>query len=435
MVLIPPSTMGSWSRSVSHYFWQVLIIGLGIALVTEFISWPVARLQGSAWATVFNRLDRARAAATRLGMQPGKGNIVKQFEDLNLGLIGWLRHRRVRKILREPTPGHVLQFRSRCAYFRDRLTEFLLRCISLFRPYGIFSLANLRILLLAGAIVVVMDGRVATLKLKLFQLRNTLPWHSIVEWIREWYVLVALIIVTMIVVTRSPLVDRVRARDEAAKDANRLLAQLFGKLSDVERNARKYLDLVEEDRFRLVYDAVLKATGGHFTWTHDTGLAPANWRSRIFSNQFSGQEAEMLDKTCKELSDHLAEYYINGLHTVAFRLTRPVYWSLSSCRLRFSNPDSGDEMKRRFFVNLEGASQRIERLAKQMTETERNENAELCEHLRIQMDEAARSYASYLDAQLASAHQTLLHLHHVNHFLNKRLHGTTRTRLAGSFVR
>ena len=65
------------------------------------------------------------------------------------------------------------------------------------------SLANLRILLLAGAIVVVMDRHVATLEHKLLQLRAALPWHSIAEWIREWYVLVALIIVAMIVVTRS----------------------------------------------------------------------------------------------------------------------------------------------------------------------------------------------------------------------------------------
>jgi hypothetical protein len=435
MVLIPPSTMGSWSGSVNNYLVQVLIIGLAIAFVAELISRPVARLQGSAWATVFTRLNRARATATRLGIQLGKGDIEKQFENLKLGLIGWLRYRRVRKILREPTPDRVLRFRSRCAYFRDRLTEFLLRCISLFRPYGIFSLANLRILLLAGAIVVVMDGRVATLKHKLLQLRNAFPWHSIAEWIREWYVLVALIIVVMIVVTRSPLVDRVRARDEAAKDANRLLAQLFGKLSDVERNARKYLDLVEEDRTRLVSNAVLKATGGHFTWAHRTGLAPASWHSRIVSVQLRGQETEMLDRTCKELSDHLAEYYSNGLHTVAFRLTRPVFWSLSSCRLSFSKPDSGDDVRRRFLVDPVAVRQRIENMAKQVTEAERSGCAEACEHLRIEVDEAARSYAAYLDAQLASAHQTLLHLHHVHHFLNKRLHGTIRTRLAGSFVR
>jgi hypothetical protein len=369
-------------------------------------------------------------------MQPGKGSIEKQFEDLNLGLIGWLRYRRVRKILREPTPDRVLRFRSRCAYLRDRFTQFLLRCISLFRPYGIFSLANLRILLLAGAIVVVMDRRVGTLEHKLLQLRTALPWHSIAEWIREWYVLVALIIVAMIVVTRSPLVDRVRARDEAAKDANRLLAQLFGKLSDVERNASKYLDLVEKDRTRLVSDAVLKATSGHFTWAHRTGLEPDDSRrSRTFSDQLRGQETEMLDRTCKELSDHLAEYYRNGLHTVASRLTFPVFWSLSSCRLRFSDPDSADMMRRRFLVDPVGARERIESLAKRVTGAERSGYPEVREHLRVEMDDAARDYADYLDALLAESHQTLLHLHHINHFLNKRLHGTIRTRLAGSFVR
>lgn len=427
--------MSLWNGSVSKNLALVLGIGLGIAFVAELISWLVARLGGSAWATVFARLNRARTAAMRLGIQPGKGNIEKQFEDLNLGLIGWLRYRRVRKILREPTPDRVLRFRSRSSYLRDRLTQFLLRCISLFRPYGIFSLANLRILLLAGAIVVVMDRHVATLEHKLLQLRAALPWHSIAEWIREWYVLVALIIVAMIVVTRSPLVDRVRARDEAAKDANRLLAQLFGKLSDVESNAREYLNLVEKDRTWLVSDAVLKATGGHFTWAHRTGLAPDSRRSRTVSDQLRGQETEMLDRTCKELSDHLAQYYRNGLHTVASRLTFPVFWSLYSCRLRFSDPDSADKMRRRFLVDPVGARQRIETLAKQVTGAERSEYPEVREHLRIEMDDAARDYADYLDAQLAEAHQILLHLHHINHFLNKRLHGTIRTRLAGSFVR
>ena len=96
--------MSLWNGSVSKNLALVLGIGLGIAFVAELISWLVARLGGSAWATVFARLNRARTAAMRLGIQPGKGNIEKQFEDLNLGLIGWLRYRRVRKILREPTP-------------------------------------------------------------------------------------------------------------------------------------------------------------------------------------------------------------------------------------------------------------------------------------------------------------------------------------------
>jgi hypothetical protein len=113
MVLIHPTTMSLWNGPVSNNLGLVLIIGLAIAFVAELISSLVARLVGSAWATVFARLSRARATAMRLGIQLGKGDIEKQFENLKLGLIGWLRYRRVRKILREPTPGRVLRFRSR----------------------------------------------------------------------------------------------------------------------------------------------------------------------------------------------------------------------------------------------------------------------------------------------------------------------------------
>lgn len=228
MASIPPGALGAWSGAIMSRLGQVFIIGLLIAFVAELTTWPLARLQGSARATVSARLNRARARAMRLGIQPGKGDIGKQFKDLDLGLIGWLRYRRGRKILLEPTPGHVLRFRSRCAYLRDMLTQFLIKCVSLLRPYRIFSIANLRILFLAGVIVIVMDHLTGTLKHTLLQLRNTLPWHSIAEWAKEWYVLVALLIVILIVATRSPLVDRVRARDEAEKDTNRLLAQLYG---------------------------------------------------------------------------------------------------------------------------------------------------------------------------------------------------------------
>ncbi len=77
----------------------------------------------------------------------------------------------------------------------------------------------------------------------------------------------------------------------------------------------------------------------------------------------------------------------------------------------------------------------IETRIKLMTEAEQRGDDRSREHWRIEVEEGARDYASYLDTQLASAYQTLLHLHHVNHFLNRRLHGTTRTRLASSFVR
>lgn len=268
-------------------------------------------------------------------------------------------------------------------------------------------------------------------------LRIILPWHSIAEWTREWYALIFLAVVILIVFPRSPLVDHIRARDESAKDANRLLAQLFGRLSNVEHCAYWYLEEVDAIRIKIIKMAVLKATNGLYTWTHTDGLKPrANGYLETAPEPLPNEKAEKLDQACRELADHLAEYRRNGLHTVAYRMARPVSCSLDACRIRFDDAEANAYMSPRLLLGL---CDRDFSLAgngpEEIFEAERRGDDECCEQLRIQIDNAARNFACHLDSDLASAYATLRHLKRINYYLNKRLHGNPRTRLASSLIR
>lgn len=75
------------------------------------------------------------------------------------------------------------------------------------------------------------------------------------------------------IVSRTPLIDRIRARDEAAKDANRLLTRLAPELANLARSTRALAEQWSPDGCVLV-DALARArTGGEFIWT-DLGLEP-----------------------------------------------------------------------------------------------------------------------------------------------------------------
>jgi hypothetical protein len=440
MTIISSRAMPAAGPGITYGLLQVLVVVGIIVALGEFAAWLLRYLPRSASRTISARLDRARAGAVKIGIHTGKGNLRAQLDALKhrkLGFIGRLRYVHARKRLLGPTPKSVLQSHSRRSYYRDMIRQFLLRCISLFRPVGIISAANLRILLLAGAIVMIRDEHISGIKTNLIHLRQTIPWHSFAEWVREWYVLVALVVVALIVATRSPMVDRIRARDEAAKDTNRLLAQLYAKLSDVQHSAAEYIKLIDESRTEMLARTVLKASGGLYTWTYSDGLEPRTDRFRAnMPESWPSEKAERLVQVCKELADHLAEYRRNGLHTVAQRLTWPVFSSLFECRIMFYNTELCIDLPTSLLADFASEANMVFRDdLKMLNELESRGDHESRESWQIHTDNAIREYACRLDMRLAAAYAILLHLNHVNYFLNKRLHGNTRTRLASSFVR
>lgn len=440
MSIIASSATNTTGHGIISGLIQVLVYGLLIVVVGAFTAWLLTNFRVRASHAISARLNRARTGAAKLGVHTGRGDLRGQLDVLKeqkLGFIGWLRYVRTRRCLLNPTPKRVLLSYSRRDYHQDIIQQFLIRCIYLFQPSRIISAPNLRILLLAGAIVVIQDEHVGGLMAIIIHLHETVPWHSAVEWIREWYVLVSLVVVALIVATRSPIVDRVRARDEAAKDANRLLAQLYGRLSDVQRCAAEYIKIIDEGRTEVVARAVLKASNGRYTWTHGYGL-------RLSSDLFivntpedrCNKEADRLEQACKELSDHLVGYRRNGLHTVAQRLTWPVFSSLFECNIMFSDAELCAYLRTRLLLDFSGNENTYIRDQLEMiTEAERRDEPGRHEFLRSHANDAIRDYACSLDMKLVSAYVTLLHLSRINSFLNRRLHGNTRTRLAGSFVR
>lgn len=420
---------------------QFFIAVVVIVVVAGFVS---GLLEGHYWSrsassTITARLDRARKASMELGIEPGKGHLrerLYKLERQKLGLLGRLCYARACGRLFDPTPTKVLRSHSRRDYHRKVIRQFILRPIRLFQPYGIVSVENVCILLLAGISVTIINQHAGGLNGELAHLRTIMPWHSIAEWTREWYALISLVIVILIVSPKSPLVDHIRARDESAKDTNRLLAQLYGKLSNVERSAYGYVEQMDASRAKIVKMAVLKATGGLYIWTRGEGLAPPANRWETEPEYLPHEESDQLEQACKELSDHLTEYREKGLHTVAYRMMRPVSSSIFACWIAFDNAEMNASMRTQLLLDQFNRDiPLIGNYVREMLEAEHRGNDKDRERLRIFADNAARNFANGVDANVATAYATLRHLHRINYYLNRRLHGTARTRLAGSLIR
>lgn len=129
----------------------------------------------------------------------------------------------------------------------------------------------------------------------------------------------------------TPVVDHIRARDEAAKDANRLLGELHGVLERISTELGELRDDLDGNRWRLVSEWVREATGGRYSWQVPAGLCRGDERSYLWTNYSHSMwyfEGDALDKSVSDLEALEKRFQTAGLEAVAERLTWKVRTSL-----------------------------------------------------------------------------------------------------------
>lgn len=152
--------------------------------------------------------------------------------------------------------------------------------------------------------------------------RDTVEWLSHPTYI-GYLPVILLGLAVVAVLGRSPLIDLVRARDEAAKDANRLLAELLGSLIDLLSCLDDYTDHLESTRVSRVDSFVRRLSHDRFRWT-GAGVIPGGVEIAGPLDEFpiSASSNTHLSKVVETVADLDRRIKRLGLRSVAWRMIR-----------------------------------------------------------------------------------------------------------------
>ena len=397
---------------------------------------PNSRTARSDIAKVFVHRDSAKAALYNQGGNDGDGDrsgtavrdmryVATRREESK-----WKRAQRLQNF----APAGQLRLWGWMGYVKDRLIETTHRIFRMFG--GTFTYVGrpsdaLRptVIVLAAAAVL----WVRPIKNQGITARRaaTTAWQKMGDVTPSRLLpLLVLAIGVLIVVRPTPLIDRIRARDEAAKDANRLLSELYGGLTRLAYALGDWLDYLKRERTRLLVEWVEQVTDQEYTWRFRGGLELIgdSWRHSPTRSEHGDVSSEM-ETAISAITDIDQSLRDKGLTRVALRLTYRV--SLSIIRLGLMSPypiRDASRLHSAFYSpsNLE----RVQRNAAMVNAVgvRRRDDDAARGYFEQDLEWAAFNHARYLDLSIAEIERQQLHLRRVRAHLNSRMLGSWWTR-------
>jgi hypothetical protein len=163
----------------------------------------------------------------------------------------------------------------------------------------------------------------------------------------------AVLLLGIVIVTRpSSLIDVIRARDEAAKDANRLLAELNGRLGRLEVAIYHWREYLVRSRYSMLRKWVDHSSDGDYTWDYAGGV------SRMSPEHLHRYWSDFPDETTRheeELAAIIHEISAlknlisdKGLYLVILRQTARVSASMAKLALGTDYRRDEDHFRRSF---------------------------------------------------------------------------------------
>jgi hypothetical protein len=142
------------------------------------------------------------------------------------------------------------------------------------------------------------------------------------------------------------MVDHIRARDEAAKDANRLLGELLGGLVELSHALYDWHTKQESQRFARLAAWVDDVTDGRYLWQNDGGIEACSPRlGRGWPVLHLDGDSAAIDAALGRVIDVDTRIHDAGLDHVVRRLTERVHPSMRELDLlRFRH--SGARIRR-----------------------------------------------------------------------------------------
>ncbi|MFB7669108.1 hypothetical protein ACFC1R_35215 [Kitasatospora sp. NPDC056138] len=239
----------------------------------------------------------------------------------------------------------------------------------------------------------------------------------------------------------SPVIDRVRARDEAAKDANRMLTELLARLSELQIALSLCHERLPSCR-PSYFDRLCRTDQTGLTWSPLDGFRQDLHRGfpvvEPLEKELLGPEFQRAREALEAAHDHLGAIRDKGLAPVVFRMLAPVVFrmlapvssALHDCgfdrHLRFpvfSAPATDDSP-----LSFDWLVRRAENMERQVSRVSTRQGA--CRADAMLTEESYR-----LDDLILASRLNELRLQRIRTFLRKRIHGTTLTRLLGSVAK
>lgn len=276
-------------------------------------------------------------------------------------------------------------------------------------------------------------------------------WSAVVfPTVRDWladpaslrFIPFALLFFGLIVVFRRvPLIDRIRARDEAAKDANKYLAEMYGALTRLNSEIYHWVEKLEGERDSLVNALVLELTNDEYEWHYGGGIGrPKGWNHRRLDMQLDEVGSYVgMEEAIRRLTEVREALADKGLLSVARRLTSRVGLSVDELGLLMP-PSAGP-----YGTTKSIESQRLQHelcLPSRIKAAASNkgltvlaiykrasEGKELDrKRLESALEKDAYDFAELIEEGLVDVRTAWLHARRVPRFLNRRLTGTWWTR-------
>lgn len=358
---------------------------------------------------------------------------------------------------RRPTSAAALRFAARAQYLGERLLEHGMNALRVFG--GAFFKRPAISTALAPGVVVLASASVLAYRPLPHQVdwanaRLTEAAHLLGGSAGRLLPFVALFAGLLLLGRATPLVDHIRARDEAAKEANRLIAQLYGAFVRLDLAIYDWHEALARDRSALVGEWVEHITDARYGWSYQGGLCdplPQGWASSR-EQRFEREAAELETAlgAVREIEDKLEQA---GLTEIAIRLTWKVHGSLrelavpagsSRWTIRDAIPSPATiatclEAHRPLLPWLEddaisGDGFHEYRLAGDgaVRTAAQPKSMASQQAFEAELEEHAFGVARVVDCRLAELYRCRMHLVRVIGHLNRRLHGSLFTRSAAA---
>ncbi|MGW5440447.1 hypothetical protein [Nocardia asteroides] len=165
------------------------------------------------------------------------------------------------------------------------------------------------------------------------------PSHQLADWITArsqdmWRLIdggtvtrtlpALMIIAGLFVVCSRTALDNMRARDEASKDANKLLAELLARLVTARRATRSWRQVLSRERFSLTDELVRRLTGHRYHALSTGGIALTTVSTKFPLGHPAAVrqgEADAIASAVAEVTEVCERIRQAGLQTVCRRLT------------------------------------------------------------------------------------------------------------------
>jgi hypothetical protein len=328
------SSSGLVTLYAEYWTASVAAIVLAAALLYSLIPAAFSIVEQSSWQLVRRRYRKGEAAAKRtMPSSHIPRSAVSNYDRPTDATRQERRDRRRALSYRQPTPLPILRRWARFEYLQHRALHIAFNALrglgAAFPRYPNLRTA-LRPAVIVLATVTTLVNRPLPHQQAWAQEAASNAWRWVTSPVpARLFPFAALLLGVLLLVRSTPLVDHIRARDEAAKEANRLLGQLYARLERLSLALDFWQEEFANHREQMLETWVNNVTAGRYIWHYGGGVMASDTPDWYPTSRWeSHYDPEPLLQALADLTTIEDSVQDSGFERVAIRLTSRVYDSM-----------------------------------------------------------------------------------------------------------